>query len=99
MNIEKIHVAQNGFVLEDSLGRMHIASTLHDAADLAGEFPRPSVNTVVQYVAGFDVKDLNNVKHRFREGRKIDAIKLLRDCFTPRLGLREAKDLVEQLCG
>jgi ribosomal protein L7/L12 len=99
MHIEKIHVAQNGFVLEDSFGRMHIAPTLHDAADVAGEFPRPSVNTFVQYVPGFGANDLKSVNRYFRAGRKIDAIKLLRDCFTPRLGLREAKNLVEQLCG
>jgi hypothetical protein len=99
MQIEKIHIAQNGFVLKDSLGRMHIAPTLRDAADLVGEFPRPSANTVVQYATGFEVNDLKSVNRYFREGRKIDAIKLLRDCFIPRLGLREAKDLVEQLCG
>jgi ribosomal protein L7/L12 len=34
----------------------------------------------------------------FRDGKKIEAIKILRDCFTPRLGLREAKELIEVLC-
>ena len=99
MHIEKIHIAQNGFVLEDSLGRMHIAKTLHEAADLADEFPRPAVSTWICYAEGFDASALNRVKQLFSGGRKIDAIKLLRDCLTPRLSLREAKDLVERLCG
>ena len=99
MDIKKMHVAQNGFVLEDSFGRMHIASTLHEAAQLAGESPRPSVNTVVRYDAGFGVGNLKQVRSHYYNGHKIEAIKLLRDCFTPRLGLLEAKELIEQLCG
>ena len=38
------------------------------------------------------------VKALIAQGRKIEAIKLLRDIFTTRLGLREAKDIVEILC-
>lgn len=96
MNVENIRVAQNGFVLEDTFGNLHIAKTLLEAAQLAGESV-PSTTTSV-YAPGFDSNDLNNVKHYMRDGRKIDAIKLLRDMFTARLGLREARDIVEILC-
>ena len=97
MKLDSIRVAQNGFVLEDDYGNLHVAKTLLESAQIAGESVPSSGST--QYTTGFDSNDLNNVKHHFRENRKIDAIKLLRDCFTPRLGLREAKDLVETLCG
>ena len=97
MRLEKITVAQNGFVVEDTYGNLHIAKTLLEAAGIVGEaVPNPGTT---QFSVGFDSNDLNNAKHAFREGRKIDAIKILRDAFTPRLGLREAKDLIETLCG
>lgn len=97
MRLEKITVAQNGFVIEDNYGNLHIAKTLIEAAQIAGEHvPNPGYTS---YAAGFDSKDLNSVKYHLREGRKIDAIKLLRNAFTPTISLREAKDLVEQLCG
>lgn len=97
MQIESFIVAKNGFVIEDSYGNFHIAKTLLEAAQIVGEITTNVGST--SYVSGFDSNDLNNVKYHMREGRKIEAIKLLRNCFTPRLGLREAKDLVEQLCG
>jgi ribosomal protein L7/L12 len=96
MRIEEIKVAQNGFVLEDDRGNLHVAKTLLELAQVAGELV-PSNSSAV-YVKGFDSNDLNNVKHYMREGKKIEAIKLLRDMFTARLGLREAKDIVEILC-
>jgi ribosomal protein L7/L12 len=97
MQIEEIKVAQNGFVLEDDRGNLHVAKTLFEAAQIVGEaVPSPTTAT---YARGFDSNDLNNVKHYMREGKKIEAIKLLRDLFTARLGLREAKDLIEILCG
>lgn len=97
MRLEKINIAMNGFVLEDDYGNMHIAKTLLEAAQVAGESVPPTASSV--YAPGFDSNDLNNVKHYMREGKKIEAIKLLRDTFTHKLGLREAKDLVEILCG
>ena len=97
MKLENIKAAQNGFVLKDACGNLYIAKTLLEAAQIAGEIVPDGSSC--RYNKGFDSNDLNNVKHYVREGRKIEAIKLLRDCFTPRLGLREAKDLVEQLCG
>lgn len=96
MNVKNIRVAQNGFVLEDTFGNLLIAKTLLEAAQLAGESVQSTTYSV--YAPGFDSNDLNNVKHYMRDGRKIDAIKLLRDMFSTRLGLREAKDIVEILC-
>ena len=96
MRLEKINVAMNGFVLEDDYGNMHIAKTLLEAAQIAGESVPPTTSSI--YAPGVDSNDLNNVKHYMREGKKIEAIKLLRDMFTTRLGLREAKDIVEILC-
>ncbi len=97
MLIENIKVAHNGFIVEDGHGNLYIAKTLLEAAQIAGEeVPNPSST---QYSVGFSANDLNNIKYFAREGRKIDAIKLMRDCFAPRLGLREAKELIENLCG
>ncbi len=96
MYLENIKIARNGFVLEDSYGNLHIASTLLDAARVAGESVPGGGQTTYESNKGF--QNLNEVRKLFHDGRKIDSIKLLLDCFTPRLGLREAKDLVEQLC-
>lgn len=96
MRLDNIKVAQNGFVLEDTYGNLHVAKTLLELAQIAGESVSSPNSTV--YAVGFDSNDLSNVKHYAREGRKIDAIKLLRDCFVPRLSLREAKELIENLC-
>lgn len=97
MKIEKINVAMNGFVLEDDYGNMHIAKTLLEAAQVAGETVPPE--GVTGYDVGRDAGDLIKAKERALEGYKIDAIKHLRNTFTPRLGLREAKELLEILCG
>jgi len=96
MRLENIKVAQNGFVIEDAYGNLHIAHTLLEAARLAGEAVPDSGRT--EYDTNRCAADLDNVKCLVQEGNKIGAIKLLRDCFTPRLALREAKDLVERLC-
>ena len=97
MKLERIEVANNGFVLETLYGDTYIAKTLLEAAEIAGEPVRAPART--EYTEGFTVGDLIAVKERMREGKKIDAIKILRNCFTPRLGLREAKDIVEVFCG
>ena len=96
MHLGNIKAANNGFILEDVYGHLYVAKTLLEAAQIAGESVPPTTSSV--YAPGFDSNDLNNVKHYVREGRKIEAIKLLRDMFTTRLGLREAKDIVEILC-
>ena len=97
MHLGNIKAANNGFILEDVYGHLYVAKTLLEAAQIAGESVPPTTSSV--YAPGFDSNDLNNVKHYTREGKKIEAIKLLRDMFTTRLGLREAKDIVEVLCG
>jgi ribosomal protein L7/L12 len=96
MHLGNIKAANNGFILEDVYGHLYVAKTLLEAAQIAGEaVPSDHATT---YSTGFDSNDLNNIKHHFREGRKIEAIKILRNCFTPRLGLREAKELIENFC-
>ena len=97
MHLGNIKAANNGFILEDVYGHLYVAKTLFEAAQIAGESVPSTASSV--YAPGFDSNDLNNVKHYMREGKKIEAIKLLRDIFTTRLGLREAKDIVEVLCG
>lgn len=96
MRIEAIIVANNGFIVEDNSGNFHIAKTLLEVAQIVGEIVPAAGYT--NYVSGYSDNDLRQVRNLAREGRKIEAIKTLRDCFTPRLGLREAKELVEQLC-
>lgn len=98
MKLEGIGVAENGFILHDSFGKTHVAKTLSEAAMIAGEgLVQPTSYTV--YSPGFSQTDLRDVTILYKQGNKIAAIKMLRDCFSPRLGLKEAKELVEQLCG
>ena len=97
MNLEKITVANNGFVMETANGDMYIAKTLLEAAQIVGE-DVPSTS-YTGYASGYSANHIYTVSRYFREGKKIEAIKLLRDCFTPRLGLREAKELVENMFG
>lgn len=96
MKLEHIRVANNGFILESVYGDTYIARNLIEAAQLAGEIT-PSTVTAV-YATDTSANQLIEVKSLAQQGYKIEAIKKLRDCFTPRLGLREAKDLVEKLC-
>lgn len=96
MKLEHIRVVTNGFIVETVNGETYIAKTLTEVVQLAGEFI-PSLSTTT-YDCGMNASHLSAVKSLAQQGYKIDAIKKLRDCFVPRLGLREAKDLVEQLC-
>lgn len=96
MYVTTIEVAANGFVLRYNDGSIRIANSLMDAAKEAGESVPESGST--NYAPGFSADTLNRVRYLFKDNQKINAIKLLRDAFAPRLGLREAKDLVEQLC-
>lgn len=96
MRLEKLTVAQNGYIIEDAYGSLHIAKTLLEAAQIVGEaVPNPSTTN---YDSGMSLANLQKVRVDFNHGDKIAAIKELRNCFVPRLGLKEAKDLVEQLC-
>ena len=58
-----------------------------------------AAQTYSSYAEGFSANDLYTIKSFAAAGRKIDAIKLLRNCFTARLNLKEAKEIVEVFCG
>lgn len=90
-----IRVAQNGYVLEDSQGTVWVARTLVEAAQINGEMPQnPSM---VTYTNGKGAHTLENIRALAHDGQRIEAIKELRDLFSARMGLREAKELIEIL--
>lgn len=96
--------AENGWVANSQWdGPSYIATSLHELATLvegpAPVKPQESATVYSSYADGFTVQDLYHVKTLAQAGRKIDAIKHVRNCFTARLNLREAKELVEVLCG
>ena len=93
MKLDNIRVAQNGFVLEDAYGNIHVAKTLVEAAQIAGETAPPEDKVV--YASGENRSALDKARVSAKAGQKIEAIKYLRNAFTPRLGLLEAKDLLE----
>ena len=95
MRIEEIKVAQNGFVLEDDRGNVHVAKSLAEAAQIAGETSpqSPSCTYAPGYHAGF----FRKARTHALQGQKIEAIKVLRDMFSHRIGLKEAKEMVEVL--
>jgi ribosomal protein L7/L12 len=90
----EIRSAQNGFILVIN-GREHIATSLMQAAKLAGEYivdpGRVEYNKSSNTNSVFEVRDLAH------NGNKIGAIKALRGLYTHTIGLREAKDLVEAM--
>ena len=96
--------AENGWVANSQWdGPSYIATSLHELATLvegpAPVKPQESATVYSSYADGYTVQDLYHVKTLAQAGRKIDAIKHLRNCFTARLNLREAKELVEVLGG
>jgi len=95
MRIEEITVAQNGFVLVDDHGKAYITKTLTEAAQLVGELPSMQVGVV--YAPGYNADRLRDARREAQIGNRIAAIKILRDAFSQRLGLKEAKELVEVL--
>ena len=92
-----IRTARNGYILTDWNGDEHIALTLIEAARIVGEI-LPD-NTTVKYASGENRSALEKARVSFHAGQKIEAIKYVRNAFTPRLGLLEAKDLVEAFMG
>ena len=88
-----IRSARNGYILTDWNGDEHIALTLVEAARIVGEV-LPD-NTTVKYASGENRLALDTARVSVMAGQKIEAIKYLRNAFTPRLGLLEAKDLLE----
>jgi ribosomal protein L7/L12 len=90
-----IRSAENGYIVCRD-GKEFIAADLLAAARLVGEIV-PNSYCTYQYHA--NKGDLVRVRSYFEEGKKIEAIKALRNAFNPTLGLREAKDIVETLMG
>jgi hypothetical protein len=93
MRYESIRAAGNGYILSDNLGNEMVAKTLVEAAQIAGEQVNSTSATLYDKERGLG--DLHMVRDYMQQHQKINAIKFLRDCFSPRLGLREAKDIVE----
>jgi ribosomal protein L7/L12 len=91
-----IRSVSNGFIVEYN-SYEYVAKTLTEAASLCGE--ATGSNGRAEYAPGMSADVLASVKRLARDGYKIDAIKKLRSCFVPVLGLREAKEMVEILCG
>lgn len=96
MKLESVRAVSNGFVLVDDRLNEYVAKTLIEAAQIAGEIVPADSGS--HYALGMTPGDLSVAKACARDGKKIEAIKILRNCFVPRLGLREAKDLIEILC-
>lgn len=86
-----IRVVNNGFVLE-MRGGEYVAKTLLEAAIVAGEHIPASGYSTYSRTGSKEAlrKALNDTEYS-----KIHAIREIRDMFEPRLGLREAKDLVD----
>ena len=93
MRYESIRSAGNGYILTDTLGNEMVAKTLVEAAQIAGEQVNSTSATL--YAEEYGLADLHAVRDFMRDRKKIESIKYLRDCFSPCLGLREAKDIVE----
>lgn len=91
MNIRTVN---NGFIIEVN-GVEYIAKTLMEAAAFAGEIPHGGPRT--EYAKGRDADSLEYTMHLIEYVGRIQAIKHLRSCYTPTLGLREAKELVDLL--
>ena len=90
----KIKQAENGFAQTTDDGRVFVYKTL---TELAAAIEGPSTlnyNGTV-YSPGHDLHSLREFHRLMEQNRKIDAIKLVRDIYTPRMGLKEAKELAE----
>ena len=90
--MSEIRSVSNGYIVTYN-GEEYIASTLAQAAAIIGE-PFPAFSSTI-YAEGCSAVNLHNVRSFARQGEKINAIKELRNCFTPRLGLREAKEILD----
>lgn len=95
--------ARNGWVANSEFnGPLFVARSLHELADLIEgpapvqpEYVPPHPDTCDFAIKNFDL--LRSVSECLAAGQKINAIKALRDCGTPRLSLRAAKELLEGL--
>lgn len=100
-----IETVENGYIFTqgDTWGnnRRFVATTLTELAKVAepDTFPRDASNTAISYKADYGKSSVEAARWEVRNGNKITAIKILRECYNYRLGLREAKDLVEVMAG
>lgn len=93
MRYKNIRSVGNGYILSDNHGNEMVAKTLVEAAQIAGEHVNSTSATL--YTKDYSLGDLHRVRDCMLLHQKMEAIKHLRDCFSPRLGLREAKDIIE----
>lgn len=91
----EIRTVSNGYILEDAYGNTLVARSLMEAAQINGE--APVISNTVHYYTGKGAHTLENIRNLSRDGQKIEAIKELRDLFSHRLGLKEAKEMIEIL--
>ena len=95
----KITVATNGYLVEDNFGRLFIACTLQEAGRLIGEAFEYSPRDYTVYNQDSNANSLVEVHRLAETGERIRAIKTLRNCYSPKLGLREAMDIVDTMSG
>jgi len=97
----KITEAKNGFILEIA-GETYILQSLSDLLSINFDsYMAHECGTTAKSVYGkhYNVTSLLEVRSLAFSGNKIAAIRLLRDVYTFRLGLKEAKELVELIVG
>jgi ribosomal protein L7/L12 len=97
----KITEAKNGFIIEIA-GEIYILQSLSDLWSIEVErYTVREIGTTELNVYGnnYGPANLLSVRSLVCSGKKIEAIKLLRNIYTFRLGLKEAKELVELIGG
>lgn len=95
-----IITAENGFMVESNYGGVRrVFPSFYAAAEYYREpIPAPAAQDApTYYTSGHNKDTIREVISLYRSGEKINAIKLMRDIYGTRLGLREAKELVELL--
>lgn len=95
----KLEQVQNGFLVTKANGDLFVYKTLREAVDDIEGRDFVPVNMVngTRYALGCNVENLIACRRAALAGRKIEAIKELRSCFVPKLGLKEAKELIESM--
>ena len=97
----KITKAKNGLILEIA-GETYVLRSLSDLLSINFDsYMAHECGTTAKSVYGEhrNANSLLEVRGLVVSGNKMDAIRLLRDVYTVRLGLKEAKELVELIGG
>lgn len=102
MEVKNIRAVRNGYVASAQESHWDydkdenvvtefecIALTLRELADTLEPTTKPSDHVQV------NLRELQNAKDLAMAGRKIDAIKWVRNAFNPRMSLKDAKEFVE----